>query len=89
MIGRLTRSIDAVTSPLARLAPPPRHGSAIAEEAVTGAAWGIIASHVSGGGLTRLPGLVDHLSFVVLAPYVGGRAAVGEIETIRGHRAAS
>ncbi len=89
MIGRLTRSIDAVTSPLARHAPVPRHGGAITADAVTGATWGIIASHVSGGGLTRLAGLVDHLSFVVLAPYVGGRTAVREIEAARAHRTAS
>jgi len=88
MIGRLTRSIDAVTSPLAEHAPAPRHGGPITADAITGATWGIIASHVGYGGLARLPGLVDHLSFVVLAPYVGGKAAVREIEAVRGHRAA-
>jgi AcrR family transcriptional regulator len=83
MIARMTRSIEAVTDLLAAEGPPPRRGPAVAAEAVTGAVWGIISSHVSGGRLSRLPALVDHLTFIVLAPYLGPRAAVEAINALR------
>src|ERR1035437_4157599 len=70
MIARMTRSIEAVTDLLAA-------------EAVTGAVWGIISSHVSRGRLSRLPALVDHLTFIVLAPYLGPRDTVEAINALR------
>jgi AcrR family transcriptional regulator len=83
MVGRMTRSVEAVTGLLAREGPTPRRGPAIAHEAVTGAAWAIISSYVTSDRLSRLPGLVDHLTFVVLAPYIGPKAAIEAINASR------
>jgi AcrR family transcriptional regulator len=75
MVGRMTRAAEAVTDVLAADGPPARHGPAIAREAVTGAVWAILSSYAAGGMVSRLPRLPDHLSFVVLAPYLGPKAA--------------
>jgi AcrR family transcriptional regulator len=83
MIARMTRAIEAVTDLLAAEGPPPARGPAVAAEAVSGAVWGIVSSHVSGGRLSRLPTLVDHLTFIVLAPYLGPRPAVEAINALR------
>ena len=58
-------------------------GPLVAQEAVTGAMWGVISSLVANNRLSRLPALVDHLAFIVLAPYVGPRAAVEAIAAAR------
>jgi hypothetical protein len=76
MIGRMTRSVAGITAMLDEQGPPPMRAPLIAQEAVTGALWGVIATFVSNNRLSRLPSLVDHLAFTVLAPYVGARAAI-------------
>jgi AcrR family transcriptional regulator len=85
MVGRMTRTVDAVTELLAAEGPTPRRGPAIAREAVAGAAWAIVGSYVTTNRLSRLPGLVDHLTFVVLAPYIGPKAAIDAINEARLH----
>ncbi|HEY7836176.1 MAG TPA: TetR/AcrR family transcriptional regulator [Solirubrobacteraceae bacterium] len=74
-ISRVTHPVGDFTAMLTEQAPPPLRGPQIAREAVTGAVWGVISTFVSNGRLSRLPSLVDHLAFAVLAPYVGARAA--------------
>jgi AcrR family transcriptional regulator len=76
MIGRLTRSVTDFTTMLTESGPPPRRGPLVAQEAVTGAVWGIISTYIANNRLARLPSLVDHLAFTVLAPYVGAKAAI-------------
>jgi AcrR family transcriptional regulator len=76
MIGRMTRSVADFTAMLTSQAPEPLRAPRIAQEAVTGAVWGVISTFVSNNRLSRLPSLVDHLTFTVLAPYIGPRAAV-------------
>ncbi len=76
MIGRMTRSVADFTEMLTEQAPAPVRAPQIAQEAVTGAVWGVISTFVTNNRLSRLPSLVDHLAFTVLAPYVGPRAAV-------------
>jgi AcrR family transcriptional regulator len=83
MIGRMTRSVADFTAMLTESGPPPQRGPLIAKEAVTGAMWGIISSLVTNNRLSRLPALVDHLAFTVLAPYVGARAAMEAIVAAR------
>jgi AcrR family transcriptional regulator len=83
MVGRMTRAVDAVTGLLAAQGPTPLRGSAIAREAVTGAAWAIVSSYVTSNRVGRLPGVVDHLTFVVLAPYIGPKAAIEAINEAR------
>ena len=69
MVGRMTRSVEGFTKLLTESAPEPRRGPKVAREAVAGALWAIISGYVSNGRLARLPWLVDHLTFTVLAPY--------------------
>lgn len=83
IIGRMSRSIDAFTGLLTEQGPVPRRGPEIAREAITGAIWSIISSYVANDRVARLPCLVDHLTFIVLAPYIGSKAAVEEIQGAR------
>jgi AcrR family transcriptional regulator len=83
MVGRMTRSVADFTAMLTAAGPPPARGPLVAQEAVTGAMWGVISSLVANNRLSRLPALVDHLSFTVLAPYVGARAAVEAVAAVR------
>lgn len=79
MIGRMTRSVGEFTKMLTEHGPEANRGPQIAQEAVTGALWGIISTYVANNRLPRLPSLVDHLAFTVLAPYVGARGAIEAI----------
>jgi len=83
MVGKLTRPIEAFVKLLTDSGPAPRRGPLVAQEAITGALWSIISSYVSNERLVRLPCLVDHLSFIVLAPYTGPKAAVEAIQAAR------
>jgi AcrR family transcriptional regulator len=83
VVGRMTRSVEGFTKFLTEHGPEPRRGPNVALEAVTGALWAIISGYVAGGRLSRLPCLVDHLTFTVLAPYVGPKAAVESIHAAR------
>lgn len=83
MVGRMTRSVETFTKYLTEHAPQPRRGPSVAVEAVTGALWAIISGYVANNRLARLPCLVEHLSFTVLAPYLGPKVAVEEIESAR------
>jgi AcrR family transcriptional regulator len=85
MIGRLTRSVAGFTALLTEQAPGPVRGPRIAQEAVTGAVWGVISTFAANNRLSRLPSLVDHLAFAVLAPYIGPRAALDTL-TERQHK---
>jgi AcrR family transcriptional regulator len=87
MIGRMTRSIEELTRLLTETGPVPgpvpRRGPMVAREAVTGGLWAIISSYVANDRVARLPSLVDQLSFVVLAPYIGPKQAVEAIQAAR------
>jgi AcrR family transcriptional regulator len=83
MIGRLTRSIEDFTKLLDELGPPPRRGPLVARDAITGAIWGIVSSYTEHDRVRQLPRLVDQLSFIVLAPYIGAKSAVETIESAR------
>ena len=83
MVGRLTRSVESFTQLLTEHAPPPRRGPAVAVEAITGALWAMISGYVAHNRITRLPCMVDHLAFTVLAPYLGPKGAIEEIEAAR------
>ena len=83
MIGRMTRSVEGFTKFLTEQGPAPVRGPNVDREAVTGALWAIISGYVAGARLGRLPCLVDHLTFTVLAPYVGPKLAVESIQASR------
>jgi AcrR family transcriptional regulator len=83
MIGRMTRSIEDFTKLLDELGPEPRRGPLVAREAITGAIWGIVSSYTAHDRVRQLPRLVDQLSFIMLAPYIGAKPAMETIEAAR------
>jgi len=83
MIGRMTRSVEAFTKLITEEGPAPRRGPEVAAEAITGALWTIVSGYVSNDRLARLPCLVDHLTFIVLAPHLGAKPAVEAIQAAR------
>jgi AcrR family transcriptional regulator len=83
MIGRLTRSIEDFTKLLDELGPEPRRGPLLAREAITGAIWGIVSSYTMHDRVRKLPRVVDQLTFIVLAPYIGAKPAIEAIEAAR------
>ena len=83
MVGRMTRSIEDFTKLLDDLGPEARRGPLVAREAVTGAIWGIVSSYSAHDRVRQLPRLVDQLTFLVLAPYLGPKPAMETIEATR------
>lgn len=61
---------------LRREAPSPRQPSQLAAEASIGALWGVIHHFVASGRGARLPVAAPVLSYLALAPALGGAAAV-------------
>src|ERR1700722_6630129 len=47
----------------------------LARSGVTGALWHVVRCQVADGRIQLLPALSDHLSYVVLAPFIGADAA--------------
>jgi len=56
--------------------PEPLRLSNVTVEAIIGAIWGIVHHHVTQGTAHRLPALAGQLSYLALAPVIGGEAAV-------------
>jgi AcrR family transcriptional regulator len=83
-LRRTTRSVEALTGLLTAQAPPARRGPGVAAEAVTGALWAVLSGCATGERLARLPSLAAHLSFLVMAPYLGPKAAVQAIHAAQG-----
>jgi AcrR family transcriptional regulator len=83
IVDRLTGIVDELTRLLTESGPRPGRGPLIAKDAVAGALWGIISSCVLGNRVDQLPRVAEHLSFFVLAPYIGAEAAVESIEAAR------
>jgi AcrR family transcriptional regulator len=83
MTGRMTRSIEDFTKLLDELGPQAQRGPLVAREAVTGAIWGIVSSYTARDRVRQLPRLVDQLTFIVLAPYIGAKPAMVTIEAAR------
>jgi AcrR family transcriptional regulator len=83
MVGRMTRSIEDFTRLLDELGPEAKRGPLVAREAVTGAIWGIVSSYTERDRVRQLPRLVDQLTFIVLAPYIGAKPAMETIEAAR------
>jgi AcrR family transcriptional regulator len=84
IVGRMTESVAALTRLLTESAPDPCRGPQMTEEAVTGAILGVVSSYALGHRVTRRPWLVDQLTFIVLAPYIGPKGAVEAIQAAPG-----
>ncbi len=81
---------DSIGSSLGKLAgllqessPEPRRAPLLAHEAVAGALWAIIGNYAVRKRVRYLPSLTDHLAFLVLAPYIGPKAAGQTIDATR------
>jgi AcrR family transcriptional regulator len=55
---------------------PTQAQNALVTEAVAGAIWHTVRCQVAGGRIELLAAVSDHLSYVVLAPFIGAEAAV-------------
>jgi len=80
MVGRLDDILERFVKLLQRGAPEPRRAPALSAEAVTGALWTVLSGYAVRNRLRYLPCLVDHLAFLVLAPYLGPKPAIDAIE---------
>lgn len=76
VVEHLTRSVEEFTKLLTDSGPLPHSGRLVAREAITGAIWTIIFSDALYHSITRLPALVNELTFIVLAPYIGARVSI-------------
>jgi AcrR family transcriptional regulator len=79
---------EAFTDFLADSGATPQRAPTVALEALTGALWAVVGSSVASGRLRFLPATLDHLTFTVLAPYTGPRAAIEAIEEATGKTSA-
>jgi AcrR family transcriptional regulator len=83
MVDRLGSALARFAKLLSDSAPEARRAPALAAEAVTGAMWAVMSSYAVRNRLRYLPCLVDHLSFIVLAPYLGPKPAIEAIDSAR------
>jgi AcrR family transcriptional regulator len=68
--------IAKLAAMLRRGAPPKQQPTVFAAEASIGAMWGVIHHFVAGGSGEQLPIAAPVLSYIALAPAIGGAAAV-------------
>ncbi len=73
---RRERLLGQFTDEFVRVLPKSPAVSRVATDASVGAVWGIIHHHVARGAARVLPKLAGHVTFIALAPVVGGEAAV-------------
>jgi AcrR family transcriptional regulator len=83
MVDRLNATLDRFVRLLAEGAPDPRRAPMLAAEAVTGGLWTVLSGYAMRNRLRYLPCLVDHLAFLVLAPYLGPKPAIEAIENAK------
>jgi AcrR family transcriptional regulator len=80
MVGRVSGVLDGFIKVMTEKIPEPQRAPSVASEAIMGAIWAILSSYAPHDRLRYLPCLVDHLTFLILAPYIGPRPAVEAIE---------
>jgi len=73
------RAIAGVAESLRISAPTRQRPSELAAEASIGAVWGVIHNHVALGRAHQLPRIAEILSYLALAPAIGGQQAVQAI----------
>ncbi len=73
--SRHTAISEGIVSIALRGAPLPNHGGALIPDALVGVVHELLTWAVTQGAFARLPALADHLSFFLLAPYLGGELA--------------
>lgn len=80
MVERVSGVLDGFINVMTERIPEPQRAPSVAAEAIMGAIWAILSSYAPHDRLRYLPCLVDHLTFLILAPYIGPRPAVEAIE---------
>jgi AcrR family transcriptional regulator len=83
MVECLNATLDHFVQLLEESAPEPRRAPTLAAEAVTGGLWTVLSGYAVRNRLRYLPCLVDHLAFLVLAPYLGPKPALEAIESAK------
>jgi AcrR family transcriptional regulator len=86
MVGRVSGVLDGFIKVMTDRIPEPQRAPSVAAEAIMGAIWAILSSYAPHDRLRYLPCLVDHLTFLILAPYIGPRPAVEAIESAGARR---
>jgi AcrR family transcriptional regulator len=77
------RTLGRLSALLREHSPEPARAPLLAHEAIVGGVWAVIGSYAVRKRVKYLPSLIDHLAFIVLAPYVGPKSAAQTIDTTR------
>lgn len=88
MVGQMMKPVEQLITLLTESGPSPVRGPTIAREAITGAVWATIFSHVASDHAAQLSELAEELTFIVLAPHIGPTAAADELLVNRRSHAA-
>jgi AcrR family transcriptional regulator len=86
MVERVSGLLDGFIKVMTERIPEPERAPSVAAEAIMGAVWAILSSYAPHDRLRYLPCLVDHLTFLIIAPYIGPRRAVEAIEAAGSRR---
>ena len=86
MVQRVSGVLDGFITVMTQRIPEPQRAPNVAAEAIMGAIWTILSSYAPHDRLRYLPCLMDHLTFLIVAPYVGPRPAVEAIEAAASRR---
>lgn len=78
-IDRRSRLMDSFAALLMSQAPAGERPSEVVADAIVGAVWQIAHCYIARDATHRLAELADHASYLVLAPMIGGEAAMERI----------
>jgi AcrR family transcriptional regulator len=79
----MSRTLGRLSTLLRESSPEPVRAPQLAHETIIGGVWAVIGSYAVRKRVKYLPSLIDHLAFMVLAPYVGPKLAAQTIDTMR------
>ena len=79
----IARTLGRLSLLLREGSPEPVRAPLLAHELILGGVWSVIGSYAVRKRVKYLPSLVDHIAFLVLAPYVGPKAAAQTIDGAR------
>jgi AcrR family transcriptional regulator len=82
-IESFDRTLGRLATLLRVRSPEPVRAPLLAHEAIAGGVWAVIGSYAVRKRVKYLPSLIDHIAFIVLAPYVGPKAAAQTIDATR------
>jgi AcrR family transcriptional regulator len=83
MTDCLGRTLSRLAALLQESSPEPLRAPLLTHEAVVGALWAIVSGYAAPRRVNRLPVLIDHLAFLLIAPYTGPKAAGQAIDAAR------